>query len=125
MRTIEQGSQPVEAPPPPPTPRSPLGRAWVAIALIPVFFVVAMAAGEGTISGLGYPVGGDYPWWVSLLSDLAAVVVVLVPCVAAMIFGAKAKRAGARRALIPVVIGAVVGLAWLVLTIVSEIGPVN
>jgi hypothetical protein len=40
-----------------------------------------------------------------------------------MIFGAKAKRAGARRALIPVVIGAVVGVAWLVLTIVSEIGP--
>jgi len=120
MRTIEQGRQPVEAPR---KPTSSLARAWAAIALIPVFFVVAMAAGEGTISGLGYPVGGDYPWWVSLLSDLAAVAVVLVPCVAAVIFGAEAKRAGARRALIPVVIGAVAGAAWLVLTIVSEIGP--
>jgi len=119
MRTMEHARQPVAVP----KPTSPLGRAWVAIALIPVFFVVAIAAGEGTISGLGYPVGGDYPWWVSLLSDLAAVAVVLVPCVAAVIFGAKAKRVGARRALIPIVIGALVGVAWLVLAIVSEIGP--
>ena len=88
-----------------------------------MFFVVAIAAGEGTISGLGYPVGGSYPWWVSLLSDLAAVGVVLLPCALAIIFATKARRAGVRWALVPVVIGAVAGAGWLILTIISEVGP--
>jgi hypothetical protein len=88
-----------------------------------VFFFIAIGVGEGVISLLGYTAGaGNNPIWVSLVSDLAAIAVVLLPCVAAVIFGRRANKAGDRRGLFPVVLGTVAGLGWLILTIVSEVG---
>ena len=100
-----------------------LARAWVAIVLIPVFFFIAIGVGEGVISLLGYTAGaGNNPIWVSLASDLAAIAVVLLPCLAAVIFGRRAYKAGDRRGLFPAVLGTVAGLGWLILAIVSEVG---
>lgn len=114
---------PAVTPPERPRPLGALGRAWVAVILIPVFFVLAIGAGEGVISLLGYTAGtGNNPIWVSLVSDLAAIAVVLLPCLAAVIFGRRARNAGDRRGLIPVVLGTVAGLGWLTLTIVTEVG---
>ena len=114
---------PAATPPERSRPPRALGRAWVAIILIPVFFVLAIGAGEGVISLLGYTAGrGNNPIWVSLVSDLAAIAVVLLPCLAAVIFGRRARKAGDGRGLIPVVLGTVAGLGWLTLTIVSEVG---
>ena len=97
---------------PPERSRAPgaLGRAWVAIVLIPVFFFIAIGVGEGIISLLGYTAGaGNNPIWVSPVSDLAALAVVLLPCLAAVIFGRRAYKAGDRRGLFPVVLGTVAG----------------
>ena len=110
---------------PPERSRAPgaLARAWVAIVLIPVFFFIAIGVGEGVISLLGYTAGaGNNPIWVTLVSDLAAIAVVLLPCLAAVIFGRRAYKAGDRRGLFPAVLGTVAGLGWLILTIVSEVG---
>jgi hypothetical protein len=124
MRATES---PTERPPATPPERShgpgPLELAWVAVALIPVFFFIAIGVGEGVISLLGYTAGsGDNPIWVSLVSDLAAIAVVLLPCLAAVIFGRRVYKAGDRRGLFPAALGTVAGLGWLILTIVSEVG---
>jgi len=105
----------------PPTSRD-LTRAWISVVLIPVFFVLAIAFGEGTSSLLGYNNGGSYPTWVGLVSDAVATVVCLAPCVAAVLFGRKARELSVRAAIVPIVIGYVVGAGWLLMTIVSEIG---
>ncbi len=124
MRAAESSPEHSAATPPEQS-RGPgaLTRAWIAVVLIPVFFVIAIGVGEGIISLLGYTAGtGNNPVWVILVSDLAALAVVLLPCVAAVIFGRLAYRRSDRRGLFPVVLGSVVGLGWLILTIVSEVG---
>jgi hypothetical protein len=87
-----------------------------------VFFFIAMAVGEGLASLLGYPAGGDGPVWVTVVTDVAATVTVLLPCLAAVFFGRRANQAGDRRGRLPAVLGAGAGLGWLVLAIVSEVG---
>ncbi len=110
---------------PPERPRAPgaLGWAWAAVVLIPVFFFIAIGVGEGVISLLGYTAGEvNNPIWATLVTDLAALAVVLLPCLAAVILGRRAYKAGNRHGLFPVVLGTVAGLGWLTLTIVSEVG---
>lgn len=103
-------------------PRTELSRAWVAVALIPVFLIVGFAVGEGLISALGYPVGGSNPVWVTLVSDLGALTTILVPCAAAMFFARHARSAGLHRAVVPMVIAALLGGAALLMTVITEIG---
>lgn len=98
------------------------GLAWIAVATIPVFAILAFAAGEVALSALGHPSGGDISVAVSLTADVVATLVALVPCVAAVVLGRRARAAGERRAVAPLVVGAVVGLGWVVLTVVTEIG---
>jgi hypothetical protein len=124
MRTAESPAEHPAAPPPD-RPHAPgaLARAWVAVVLIPVFFIIALGVGEGVISLLGYTAGtGNNPIWVTLVSDLAALAVVLLPCLAAVIFGKRVYKAGDRRGLFPAILGIVAGLGWLTLTIVTEVG---
>lgn len=101
---------------------SSFGRAWAAVVLLPVFAILSFAAGVVTLSALGYSSGGDEPLWVGLIVALVANAVLLVPCVAAVFFGRRARRAGVRGAAVPIIIGAVVGAAGVVLTVVTEIG---
>ena len=75
-----------------------------------------------TLSAFGYSSGGDEPLWVDLVVAIIAMTVLLVPCVAAVLYGRRARLAGVRGAAVPIVIGAVVGAAGIVLTIVTEIG---
>jgi fatty acid desaturase len=123
MRTTESPPEHPAATPPD-RPRAPkaVARAWIAIALIPVFFFIAMAVGEGLMSLLGYPSGGAAPAWVTVVTDVAATVTVLLPCLAAVFFGRRAYKAGDRRGVLPAVLGTGAGLGWLILTIVSEAG---
>ncbi len=101
---------------------SSLGRAWAAIVLIPVFAILSFAAGVVTLSAFGYSSGGDEPLWVNLVVSIIAMTVLLLPCVAAVLYGRRARRAGVRGAVAPMAIGAVVGAAGIVLTIVTAIG---
>ena len=99
MSTSEDRGERLEVPP---KSAGPLTRAWVSIALSPMFFVAAMAAGEGIISACGCSSAGTYPWWVAVLSDTAAVSLVLVPCIGAIVFGSRARKVGARGSLLPI-----------------------
>jgi hypothetical protein len=97
-------------------------RAWIAVALIPVFFVLAFAVGQALYSVFGYlPEDNDAPLWVDLASAIPTLAICLVPCVAAVLYGRRADRAGDRRALAAVVIGALAGLGLTVLTIVTTV----
>lgn len=100
-----------------------LGRAWTAVALVPVFFFLGFALGEGLYALLGYrPENADAPVWVNLVVAVPVVVVVLIPCAAAVLFGRRATQRGDRSGVYPLVIGAIAGVGLLVLTIVSEVG---
>jgi len=94
----------------------------VSVALIPIFFFLGFAVGEGLYSLLGYDPGfDDAPLWVDLSCGVAALVLFLVPCVAAVVHGRRAQRAGESRAMLPLVIGAAVGLYFLLLTVVTSV----
>ncbi len=114
--------------PPAGTPRDAgrwLVRAWAAVFLVPVFFFIGFALGEGMYALMGYePANADAPLWVDLVVLLPVVVVVLIPCVAAVFFGRRTTEGGDRRGMIPLVIGGVAGVGLLVLTIVSEVGDI-
>lgn len=102
-----------------------LTRAWVGVVLVPVFFFIAFAVGEGLSSMLGYEAGTtDAPVWVVVLVSLVVVAIIAVPCAIAIHYGQKAVRAGDLRGRIPLVVGWVVGLGAIVLTLVSELGNV-
>lgn len=101
--------------------RSPnLTRSWIAVALIPVGFVLAFVVGEGLYALLGYqPEVGSEPWWVAPVAAVPAIVLFLVPCATAVWFGNKARLEGHRAALVPIVIGVVLGLWMVVMNTVS------
>ena len=99
-----------------------LRRSWAAVLVMPVFVILSFAAGVVTLSAFGYSSGGDEPLWVDLIVDVVVMAVWLVPCVAAVFFGRRARAAGERRAIWPIVIGGLVGAAGLLLTAVTEIG---
>ncbi len=71
-------------------------RAWIAVALIPVFFFVGFAVGEVLYAVLGYkPENDDAPLWADVIGSLLVLTVTLVPCVGALIYGRRASRSGA------------------------------
>ena len=97
-----------------------LTRAWIAVATIPVAFIVAFAVGEGLYALLGYkPEDATEPSWVALVAGVPAIVLFLVPCVAAVRYGNRARVEGHRAAVVPLVIGAVLGLWMVVINAVS------
>ena len=97
-----------------------LTRSWIAVALIPVAFVLALTVGEGLYALLGYkPEDATEPLWVALVAGVPAVVLFLVPCAAAVWYGNKARAESHGAALLPMVVGALLGLWMLVMTTVS------
>jgi hypothetical protein len=77
-----------------------LRKAWIAVALLPVAFVVAMFVGEGLISALGYDSGESVPVGPALLASIPALLVLIAPGVAAVFYGNRAHRAAGRAAAI-------------------------
>jgi hypothetical protein len=84
-----------------------LCRAWVALALLPVAFVVAMIVGEGLITMLGYESGAEDPLPVgpALLASILALLILIAPGIAAVFYGRCACRVGRRDANVPAWIG--------------------
>lgn len=101
---------------------SPVGRAWVAVTLIPVFFFLAFALGYVLYDLFGYKAeNDDAPIWVDLVCTIPILAVSLVPCVAAVQFGRCAARGGDRHGLLPLGVGAFAGLGLTILSIVGLI----
>lgn len=102
-----------------------LRRAWTAVVLVPVFFFIGFAVGEGMYALMGYePANLNAPVWVNLVALIPVIVVVLIPCVAAVYFGRRTIKGGDRRGMVPLVIGVIAGVGLLVLAIVSEVGDI-
>jgi hypothetical protein len=93
--------------------------------LVPLFFFIAFAVGEGIYALMGYkPENADAPVWAVIVASALVLLVVLIPCVAAVYSGRRAIKSGDRRGMYPAVIGAVAAVGWVVLTIVTEVGNV-
>ena len=103
-----------------PGAQTPLARAWVAVALVPVFFVGAFAAETGIYALTGHEPGlGTAPRWVDLTAGLIGLAILLVPCIAGMVLGIRATRSGVRAALVPTVLAGLLGAGGIVLTILN------
>ncbi len=100
----------------------PGSRAWIAVALIPLFFLLAMAAGYVAYDLLGYkPENSDAPTWVDLVCAVPSLVILWIPCAGAVVYGRRANRVGNRLATIPAAIGALVGVGFTVLSLVTAL----
>lgn len=90
-----------------------LRRAWVAVGLLPVGFVLAMVVGEGLISAMGYQSGGEEPIPVgpTLVAGVPALLILVVPGMAAVYFGRRAAHGGRAAAMVPAWIGGVAAVA--------------
>jgi hypothetical protein len=88
-----------------------LRAAWVAVVLIPAGFVGGTLVGEGLLSLRGHDSGAEQspPLNVVVTSAAPAMLILLLPAVAAIVFGIKARNRGARNGVVPAVIGIVVG----------------
>lgn len=108
-----------------PGPRPWLRRAWVGVALISVFFIIALVVGQGLYALMGYkPENADAPAWVVVVASALTLLVVLIPRAGAVTYGLRTTRAGDRGGVLPAVIGAVAAVGWVALTIVNEAGNV-
>lgn len=94
-------------------------RSWIAVALIPVFFILSFMLAQGLYSLMGYKPENTVPVRVDLVASGASVLVFLIPCAAAVVYGARTRSAGDRRGLAPLLIGSLAGLGLLTLTVVT------
>lgn len=85
-------------------------RAWWSLLGFVPSFALAFALGEGISTALGYSTVGQEaaPWWVTVLAATPALIVFVLPAVAAVHFGRRAIRRGDPRARLPMRIGLVV-----------------
>lgn len=94
-------------------------RAWISLAVIPLFLILAMAVGEGLYTLFGYQPNADVPFWVNLAASVPALLVMLVPTVTSVSYGWRAYRRGDRRAVVPAVLALLIGLWFTVLTVIG------
>jgi hypothetical protein len=98
-------------------------RSWISVALIPVFFFAAFVTGYLLYGIFGYaPENMDAPAWLELVVGVITLGLFLIPCVGAVFYGWVANKAHDRRGLVPLLIGAVLGI-WM--TVVSVITVVS
>jgi len=95
-----------------PRARSPLARAWISLALVPAFFIAAFAVAQVIYAQTGYDpsAGANPPLWADLAAGLPALAILLTPCVAGVVYGVRATRAGVRAGLVPAVLAALLGV---------------
>lgn len=104
-------------------PRRDLRKAWIAVALIPVAFAVAMVLGEVVIAALGYPAGGQTPpAGLRAAVGIPATLLLIAPGGIAGIYGLRARRAGEPRGIVPGVTGIAVAGMLLLQSILGFIG---
>jgi hypothetical protein len=101
-----------------PRSQTPLTRAWISLALIPVFFFVSFAAAQGIYALTGYDpsTGVTPPLWADLVAGLPALAILLIPCGASVVYGLRAARAGVRAGIVPAVLGVLLGIGAALLT---------
>ena len=91
------------------------------VVLIPVFLLLSFAATTGIYALTGHdPSTGDVPpLWANLAAGLPGLAILLVPCVAGVVYGWRAVRSGVRAGLVPAVLAALMGAGAVVLTVAN------
>ena len=92
-------------------------RAWWSLLGFVPSFALAFGVGEGLISALGYPSGGQdqAPWWAALVAVVPALVVFALPAVFAVHFGRRAVDLGDPRGRFPMIVAVVVAVGFALL----------
>lgn len=91
----------------------PLLWPWLAVAAIPVVFVIVMAVGEGAIAN----------GWLSVnVANAVLVPVPMIPSILAAVLGTRAVRSGHRAGWWPAILGAVFTFFWSFITVMSVLG---
>ena len=72
-------------------------RGWMFVAAMPVVFVIAMVAGEGLMSAMGYSGDDEPPLWLTLAVGGPLTLAAMVPGILAFMYGRQARLAGAGR----------------------------
>lgn len=90
-------------------------RAWWSLVGFVPSFVLAFVIGEGLISALGYPSGGDEqaPWWAALIAVVPALVVFVLPAVFAIHFGRRAVALGEAGGRAPMIVAVVLAAGFV------------
>ena len=103
--------------------QSPMTRAWISIALVPVFFIAAFAASQGIYALTGYDpsAGTTPPLWADLGAGLPGLAILLIPCIAGVVYGRRAARAGVRAGLVPAAIAALLGIGAVLLVVLNAV----
>ena len=105
-----------------PTATAPTGRAWLSLLGFVPSFGLAFLVGEGLVSAMGYEVGVDQPPWpVAIAATVPALLVFVLPAVAAVHFGRQALRLGDRRARIPMGIALAVATLFVLMNALAPL----
>ena len=95
-------------------------RAWWSLALYPLSFVAAFVIGEGILSAFTDD-PADAAFWQVLLAGTPALLAFVVPGLLAVMQGRKAVRLGRTDGRTPAIVGAVIGIGFVGLNLVSYI----
>jgi hypothetical protein len=107
---------------PAPEATAPTRRAWLSLLGFVPSFGLAFLVGEGLVAAMGYEVGGDQPPWpVAIAAAVPALVVFVLPAVAAVHFGRQALRLGDRRARVPMAVAIAVATAFVLLNALAPL----
>lgn len=103
--------------------QTPLAGAWISIALVPVFFIAAFAASQGIYAMTGYDpsAGATPPLWADLAAGLPGLGILLIPCVAGVVYGRRSARVGVRAGLVPAAIAALLGVGAVLLVVLNVV----
>lgn len=95
---------------------------WSLIGFVPSF-ALAFVVGEGLVSALGHPSGGEEqaPWWVALIAVTPALAVLVLPAVVAVHLGRRAMRLGDVRGRLPAAVALVVAAGFVLLNGLSAL----
>lgn len=100
-------------------------RAWIAVACIPIGFVLSMVVGEGLFAMQGYDSGDeDAPAGAIALAGGAGILVFAVPCLVAWLLGRRAVAAGEPQGSTPALVGAVVGAVFVLMNLLGVVGRI-
>lgn len=93
------------------------------MALIPAFFLVGFAAAHIPYLIWPYEEGaGEEPLWFGAITQSIFMGILFIPIVAAVWFGMRTIRLGSRWGWLPIAVATVVGVYFLILTIVAVVG---
>lgn len=95
-------------------------RAWWSLALYPVTLVAAFVIGEGLISALTDGAADPAVWQV-LVAASPALLVFVVPGILAVVQGRTAVRLGRSDGNVPAIVGAVIGLGFVGMNLLSYV----